>query len=49
MRYFHDMTDGDIGDALGCRSVTVRSLVSRGITAMRTAYLPTASVEGSPR
>jgi RNA polymerase sigma-70 factor (sigma-E family) len=49
MRYFHDMSDPDIADVLGCRPVSVRSLVSRGISAMRTAYLPTASAEGSPR
>ena len=35
LRYFHDLPDEEIGDALGCRVGTVRSLVSRGLTAMR--------------
>lgn len=35
LRYFHDLSDEDIGAALGCRIGTVRSLVSRGLAAMR--------------
>lgn len=35
LRYFHDQSDADIAHALGCREVTVRSLTSRGVTAMR--------------
>ncbi|HEV7206160.1 MAG TPA: sigma-70 family RNA polymerase sigma factor [Jatrophihabitans sp.] len=35
LRYFHDQSDDDIAQALGCREVTVRSLTSRGVTAMR--------------
>lgn len=35
LRYFHDLPDGDIADALGCRAGTVRSLISRGLSAMR--------------
>jgi RNA polymerase sigma-70 factor (sigma-E family) len=37
LRYFHDMSDRDIADALGCRTATTRSLLSRGIAAMRSA------------
>ncbi len=39
MRYFHDLPEGDVAEALGCRPASVRSLVSRGIAAMRVAYL----------
>jgi RNA polymerase sigma-70 factor (sigma-E family) len=35
MRYFHDQPDAQIAAAIGCRSATVRSLISRGITTMR--------------
>jgi RNA polymerase sigma-70 factor (sigma-E family) len=35
LRYFHDLPDAEIANALGCREVTVRSLVSRGVAAMR--------------
>jgi RNA polymerase sigma-70 factor (sigma-E family) len=35
MRYFHDMDDAQIADALGCRRATARSLISRGLAAMR--------------
>jgi RNA polymerase sigma-70 factor (sigma-E family) len=35
LRYFHDLSDDEIGAALGCRLGTVRSLVSRGLTALR--------------
>jgi RNA polymerase sigma-70 factor (sigma-E family) len=35
LRYFHDLPDDEIGSALGCRVGTVRSLISRGLTALR--------------
>lgn len=35
MRYFHDQPDAQIAAAIGCRSATVRSLISRGIATMR--------------
>lgn len=35
MRYFHDLPDDDIADALGCRAGTVRSLISRGLADLR--------------
>jgi RNA polymerase sigma-70 factor (sigma-E family) len=48
LRYFHDLPESEVAAALGCRPATVRSLVSRGVAAMRTAYLSTeASSEGS--
>ena len=48
LRYFHDLPEPDVAAALGCRPATVRSLVSRGVAAMRTAYFSTdASSEGS--
>jgi RNA polymerase sigma-70 factor (sigma-E family) len=37
LRYYHDLTDADIAVYLGCREVTVRSLISRGLAAMRSA------------
>lgn len=36
MRYFHDLDDTQIAAALGCRRATARSLISRGLAAMRT-------------
>jgi RNA polymerase sigma-70 factor (sigma-E family) len=35
LSYFHDLDDKQIAEALGCRRGTVRSLISRGIAAMR--------------
>jgi len=35
MRYFHDQPDDEIAEAIGCRTATVRSLISRGIATMR--------------
>jgi len=35
LRYFHDLPDAEIADALHCRAGTVRSLISRGLAAMR--------------
>jgi RNA polymerase sigma-70 factor (sigma-E family) len=49
LRYFHDLSDADVADTLGCRPVSVRSLVSRGIAAMRSAYLSPGTAEGSLR
>jgi RNA polymerase sigma-70 factor (sigma-E family) len=48
MRYFHDLPEGEVAEALGCRPASVRSLVSRGVAAMRTAYFDTrVPAEGS--
>lgn len=35
LRYFHDLPDEQIAGALSCRAGTVRSLISRGLAAMR--------------
>ena len=35
LRYFHDLPDAEIADTLSCRAGTVRSLISRGLSAMR--------------
>lgn len=35
MRFFDDLPDDEIAGALGCRAGTVRSLISRGLSAMR--------------
>ena len=35
MRYFHDLDDAEIAAALGSRQATARSLISRGLAAMR--------------
>jgi RNA polymerase sigma factor (sigma-70 family) len=35
MRFFDDLADEEIAAALGCRVGTVRSLVSRGLAALR--------------
>jgi RNA polymerase sigma-70 factor (sigma-E family) len=35
LRHFHDLPEREIAQALGCRPVTVRSLISRGLAAMR--------------
>ncbi|MEO3935781.1 SigE family RNA polymerase sigma factor [Dermatophilaceae bacterium Soc4.6] len=41
LRYYDDLPDAEIADALGCRPVSVRSLVSRGMSALRSALDPT--------
>ncbi len=35
LRYVADLDDADIAETLGCRAGTVRSLISRGLTALR--------------
>jgi RNA polymerase sigma-70 factor (sigma-E family) len=53
LRFFHDWTDDEIAEALGCRLGTVRSLISRGLAAMRAdlvaATPPPGSAERSER
>ena len=46
MRFFHDLSDEEIADQLSCRVGTVRSLISRGLAALRNEMArsePTAS------
>ena len=45
MRFFHDMDDAEIAASIGCRRVTVRSLVSRGLVSMR---MESDRLEGVP-
>jgi DNA-directed RNA polymerase specialized sigma24 family protein len=48
MRYLEDLPDAEVAAVLGCRPASVRSLISRGIGAMRSAYFTTpAAAEGS--
>jgi RNA polymerase sigma-70 factor (sigma-E family) len=42
LRYFHDLDTDQVADALGCSPGTARSLISRGLDAMR----KTATVTG---
>lgn len=49
MRYFHDLPDDEIAAALGCRAVTVRSLISRGMGTMRASSEPVPSPTRSTR
>jgi RNA polymerase sigma factor (sigma-70 family) len=35
LRYYHDLSDADIGAALECAEGTVRSLISRGLASLR--------------
>lgn len=46
LRYFHDQDDDTIADALGCRRATVRSLISRGVAAMRETNQKSAARAG---
>lgn len=54
LRYYEDLPDRSIAAALDCREATVRSLVSRGLSALRTGTLNidrharAADKEGTP-
>ena len=39
LRHFHDLPEAEIATVLGCRPASVRSLISRGMGAMRTSTL----------
>jgi RNA polymerase sigma-70 factor (sigma-E family) len=43
LRYFDDLTDREVARAMGCRPGTARSLISRGLSAVR-ATLPPAQL-----
>ncbi len=45
LRYFHDWSDADIAQAVGCRTGTVRSLLSRGLTLLRAEMSAAARAE----
>jgi RNA polymerase sigma-70 factor (sigma-E family) len=48
LRFFEDLSDEDAAAALGCRVGTVRSLISRGLTALR-AQMTDRPAEGRSR
>jgi RNA polymerase sigma factor (sigma-70 family) len=35
LRYFHDLSDQQVAEAMGCRATTVRSLISRALSTLR--------------
>jgi RNA polymerase sigma-70 factor (sigma-E family) len=37
LRYFHDLSDQQVAEAMGCRATTVRSLISRALSTLRAA------------
>lgn len=45
LRYFHDWPDADIAQAVGCRTGTVRSLLSRGLATLRVEMSADARAE----
>jgi RNA polymerase sigma factor (sigma-70 family) len=49
LRFFHDLPDGEIAEALQCRIGTVRSLISRGLTTMRERSTQTDTAWPAPR
>ncbi|MGH8962557.1 MAG: SigE family RNA polymerase sigma factor [Jatrophihabitantaceae bacterium] len=49
LRFFHDLPDGEIAEALQCRIGTVRSLISRGLTTMRERSMQTDAARPAPR
>ncbi len=40
LRYYEDLSEADIADAIGCRPGTVKSLLSRGLTQLREVIEP---------
>jgi RNA polymerase sigma-70 factor (sigma-E family) len=42
LRYYQDLSEGQVAEALGCPVGTARSLVSRGVAGLRTALTETA-------
>lgn len=35
LRYFHDLSDQQVAETMGCRATTVRSLISRALSTLR--------------
>ena len=48
LRYYQDLTDAEIADVLGCRAVTVRAYISRGLASLRVDYLDARSSDVDP-
>jgi len=40
LKFYEDRTEADIAELLGCRPATVRSLVHRGLSALRRVITP---------
>lgn len=49
LRFYEDLDDDAIGNALGCSGATVRSHASKALAALRAADASTRYVEGSAR
>lgn len=49
MRYFHDLPDAEIAEALQCRVGTVRSMISRGLTTLRERQAAAQADTTNPR
>lgn len=49
LRYFHDLSDQQVADELGCRATTVRSLISRALTTLRAATYGGSDQQGDLR
>ena len=49
LRYYEDIPDTQIAHLLRCRTATVRSLISRGLAALRGAVDVPARQQGQPR
>jgi len=47
LRYYEDLSDQQISDALGCRQSTVRSLLTRALSVLRTSDLDAAGAGGA--
>jgi RNA polymerase sigma-70 factor (sigma-E family) len=43
LRYYEGLADGEIATLLGCREASVRSLVSRGLAALRRQAVPSGA------
>ena len=49
LRYYDDLSDTEIAEALGCAEGTVRSLISRGLAALRVQLNETVDTPGGVR
>jgi RNA polymerase sigma-70 factor (sigma-E family) len=49
LRYFNDLTEAQVAEALGCSPGTVKSSASRGLARLREALQPVSLHPGAPR
>ena len=47
LRYYEDLTDEEIAEFLGCRTVTVRSHISRALASLRAALPASMAIVGA--